>query len=76
MFTVKYCGPNHHETLTSADEIYYDPAIGTNGEYPRGQLECFNGEKRTRHVDGVVYVMNETGATVSKFNLGGYIDLN
>lgn len=72
MFTVKHVEKNGHMSLRTASEVWYDPAVGEQDEYPHGQLLAGNGsgtEHPFRYSSGVVYVMNDKGSTVSRYDL-------
>jgi hypothetical protein len=72
MLTIKHIARTGHERTASADDVYFDPATGENGEYPKGQVVAY-GMPRSDAVshfsDGIVYVMNDNGSTVAKYNL-------
>jgi hypothetical protein len=80
MFTIKHVSPSGNEALLMAREVSYtpaDPNIGTTGRVapstgtvfykPDAALPEFLSVK-----DGLVFVMNGNGATVSKWDLGGW----
>lgn len=67
MFTVKHVSPEGYESLYEAIEVNFKPeppGVGNTVWYT-----C-PGTKEIKSIDnGFVYVTNETGATVSKYNL-------
>jgi hypothetical protein len=74
MFTVKHVERDGHEGVVQADSVIFDPAVGENNEYPKGQVVAFGVPQPTsdgcnRYGNGVVYVMNDRGSTVAKYNL-------
>ncbi len=84
MFTIKHLTPLGNEALYSATEVThssYDipkPVQSPPGGVPYGDL---NGtvfytraedKENCQLMDGTVYVMNEHGSTVAKYDLGGW----
>lgn len=74
MLTVKHVEKSRHEGITQAETVVFDPATGASNEYPNGQVVAFGVPQPTadgcnRYGNGVVYVMNDRGSTVAKYNL-------
>jgi hypothetical protein len=74
MLTVKHVERSRHESITTATGVWFDPAVGKNNEYPNGQLVAVGVPQPTidgcnRYSSGVIYVMNENGKTVGKYDL-------
>lgn len=72
MLTVKHVETSGHENVTTADSVTFDPAVGENNEYPRGQVLAWGVpglSEMHRFSSGIVYVMNARGSTVSTYNL-------
>lgn len=74
MLTVKHIENDGHESITSAESVVFDPAVGQGNEWPRGQVIAFGVPQPTsdgcnRYGSGVVYIMNSTGSTVGKYDL-------
>ena len=74
MLTVRHVEKDGHEGVTEASSVHFDPAIGANREYPNGQVVAFGVPEHVadgcnRYANGVIYVMNENGSTVARFNL-------
>lgn len=68
MFTVKHTNPNFYETLYSCREVCYHPHDDVAG--PEA-IFLYGGDAAMETLQfGTVYVMNENGATVSKYDLG------
>lgn len=75
MLTIKHVEKSGHESLTPAETVCFDPAIGEHGEYPNGQVCAFGvphpvSDGCDRYSSGIIYVMNDAGRTVSKYDLG------
>lgn len=67
MFTVKHTSPKWVDTVYSATRVRFDPAIG---DLPETVWLSGGDEGHIPPItDGVVYVMNDSGATVSKYDL-------
>ena len=77
MLTVKHVERSGHESVTTAASAYYDPAVGQNNEYPKGQVVAFGSpndggathEGVTRFGGGKVFIMNDHGSTVANYDL-------
>ena len=82
MFTVKWRGIHGEDVLFQAELVIKNEcACDKDWGVKKGQpiLEFYNmskdhpAEKAHEHIYyGTVYVMNETGATVAKYELGGW----
>ena len=69
MFSVKHIEPGHDEVLYLASGVRRTQCSGSN-EPPAGvHLSLANGTKAYLE-GGTVYVMNEAGSTVAKYELG------
>lgn len=76
--TVRHLEPSGHESITQAISVSYQPGNNTperGDEKPL--LIAFGvpdsmGEGHCNYGSGTVYVMNEAGATVAKYDLGGW----
>lgn len=72
MLTVKHVEKSGHESVTPTTSIAFDPATGENKEYPRGQLLAFGIDTTVagynRYASGTVYVMNDNGSTVARYD--------
>lgn len=64
MFTVKWVADNGAEQLVQTKEVNYSP--GSDMEFAGVSFYDLNGV-HTQWTDGDVYVMNETGKTVSHY---------
>lgn len=80
MLTIKHVEHGGHEGLQQCTSISYTPKNGGHPDdrNPRAQLIAFGCTAKggavdehgvCRYGDGMVYVMNETGATVGKYDL-------
>jgi len=69
MFTVKHTSPKWVDTVYSAARVRFDPA---SPDHSLPETVWLSGGEEG-HIapitDGVVYVMNDAGATVSKYDL-------
>ncbi len=81
MFTVRHYSPDGYETLYEATEVGFAPAhlrqqtqTEPAGDFLWYQLPTTKEIKSLER--GMVYVMNETGATVSKYELSPPADRN
>lgn len=87
MFTLKHTTPMGNDTLISAAEVCYSPhpepkalpcgddEIGKFGPVTGSvwYLRQFvPGESTIEIMNGIVYVMNDKGSTVAKYDLGGW----
>lgn len=87
MFTIKHLTPMGNESLHTAVEVNYAPHVEPIqlpckdedvGKYlPSIAALSFlrqfvAGEASICIMDGLVYVMNDKGATVAKYDLGGW----
>lgn len=75
MLTVKHVESNGYQSVTLAEMVTFDPAIGQNNEYPNGQVIAWGVKQPisdgcNRYGDGLIYVMNDQGSTVAKYDLG------
>lgn len=71
--TVRHLEPSGHESITQAVSVSFQP-LGDNQDL---QLIAFGvpnpvSDGCNRYASGTVYVMNEAGATVAKYDLGGW----
>lgn len=80
MFTLRHIEDNQHESIRQAKWVSYDPGFGPSSKGERG-LQYGNAEMdvdRQPTVDegcfasGTVYVMNENGKTVAKYDFGDW----
>ena len=80
-FTVKHCDPSGHESISTAESVAFLPPSRDN---PHAMVMTYRGpivggmpvSEGLRFDDGVVYVMNGEGSTVSKYDLGAYHAFN
>lgn len=78
MFTLKHVTPDGAEALIATTGVSYTPTKPAydieqaNGRYwmTTGTVWWENNTELVPLRDGVVYVMNDSGATVSKYELG------
>jgi hypothetical protein len=77
MFTIKHISPDGGETIIAANDVSYSPQIG---DYLGSQLSgrsyspatlwhSKTGGNLEPMTGGTAYVMNESGATVAKYDL-------
>lgn len=74
MLTVKHVERSGHESVTVAATVIFDPATGQDKEYPNGQVVAFGvpmpvSDGCNRYSGGIIYVMNDHGSTVAKYDL-------
>ena len=80
MLTVKHVEESGRESITTAKVVTFEPPDGDDDDsklkkaFPRGKVIAFGvpqpvSDGYNQYGDGVVYVMNEAGATVSKYIL-------
>lgn len=74
MLTVKHVEKSGYESINLAEVVTFDPAVGSNNEWPKGQVVAFGvkqpmSDGYNRYGNGIVYVMNDQGSTVAKYNL-------
>ncbi len=76
MFTIKHVSPEGYESLYEAIELNYAPALGLQTATAISSTTTDTvwytcpGSKEIKSIErGFVYVTNETGATVAKYNL-------
>jgi hypothetical protein len=74
MLTVKHVERSGHEGVTTAESVIFDPATGADNEWPHGQVVAFGvprpvSDGCNRYGNGLVYVMNDGGSTVAKYDL-------
>jgi hypothetical protein len=74
MLTVKHVEKSGHQSVTPAETVVFDPAVGKNNEWPKGQVVAFGvpqpvSDGCNRYGTGIVYVMNDHGSTVAKYDL-------
>jgi hypothetical protein len=64
VLTIKHVEPNGHESIEESIFATYDPGVGpsTAGEL---RVNCSKGF----YSEGIVYVMNESGKTIAKYDL-------
>ncbi len=82
MFTIKHITPMGNEALHLAHEVHYTPAAEPRTQGPGfGALigtVFYAPDAKANHFlelhSGNVFVMNEGGATVSKWDLGGWAE--
>lgn len=81
MLTVKHITPDGEEALYEAHEVRFNPnSIGeSKGRTPsRGTLLCHGSRGDEPYAPvatimaGTAYVMNSSGSTVAKYDLGGW----
>lgn len=82
MFTIKHLSPHGNESLYEAREVIFLPAPPSPGySQPAGtstvslsnfQFKPADSNAFEELSDGTVYVMNDAGSTVSKYDLGGW----
>jgi hypothetical protein len=67
MLTIRHIEPSFNETVLAVRRIAYQPPID-------GALECVfydDADGETRSIAaGTVYVMNDRGSTVARYNVG------
>lgn len=74
MLTIKHVEKNGREYLQQAHEISFHPG-GTNEETRVEAFGCtgiggaVDADGHCKYADGIVYVMNDAGATVAKYVL-------
>jgi hypothetical protein len=74
MLTVKHVDIGGHESITLAETVIFDPAVGKDNEYPAGQVVAFGvpapiSDGCNRYSSGRVFVMNDFGKTVAVYRL-------
>lgn len=72
MFTVKHISPDGSEQLWTATEVKYDPRYGSAGvgTSATGKVEIDFASGGSWHLyEGTVFVMNDAGKTVQRYNL-------
>lgn len=72
--TVKHVEKSGREGLALATSVEFVPANCGNSDRQHDQVIAYGvadpvSDGCTRYADGVVYVMNENGATVAKYHL-------
>lgn len=68
MFTIKCITDFGDESLQSAESVAFHPSVPDSAPYAGGMVIATG--PRNEWTSGTIYVMNETGATISKYNLG------
>lgn len=72
MFTVKHINPQGGESLYEATEVMYSPADNRQSVPPVPETVWYQapGTREIKSLnEGFVYVTNDTGATVAKYDL-------
>lgn len=79
MFTLKHVSPMGNEMLIETDQVSYTPHAEPPAPEPGYGLSAGNLWFKSRISDelvpiptGSVYVMNEKGSTIAKYDLGGW----
>jgi len=80
MFTLRHIEDNQHESIRQAKWVSYDPGHGnsSSGErclhYGNAQMDVDREPTvdEGRFASGTVYVMNENGKTVAKYDFGDW----
>lgn len=77
--TVRHLEPSGHESITQAISVSFQPGTNPPGDNEDTQLIAFGvpnpvSDGCNRYASGTVYIMNEAGATVAKYDLGGWRD--
>lgn len=81
MFTLKHLTPSGNESLYEATEVFFTPDESAGLAQPSGTAthslgtigyQISPGAAVSGLADGYVYVMNEAGSTVAKYDLGGW----
>lgn len=79
MLIVRHIERSGHESVTPCRQTGFDPAVGRNQEWPRGQLLAYGCDPKLggaidkdgvcRYGSGQVFVMSVEGRTVAKYDL-------
>ena len=79
MFTIRHATPYGNETIIETDEISYCPhaepeprGSGFNSSTGTLWYQSHTTDQLVPIKDGQVYIMNEAGSTVAKYDLGGW----
>lgn len=79
MLTVKYCYPHGQETVFPVMAVHFHPREVASARGPTSDVMFErakdSGPGLTQVSSGCVYVMNEFGKTVAKYDLGPYSDV-
>mgnify|MGYP003427775803 CR=1 FL=1 len=69
MFTVKHTSPEYVDTVYSAAQVRFDPTNPNAGTPETVWLSGGEEGNLPPITNGVVYVMNDAGSTVAKYDL-------
>lgn len=71
MFTVKHTSSSYQDTIYSAREVRFNPSTSGPNQTPTPETVWLSGGDSWSDplTDGTVYVMNDNGATVAKYDL-------
>lgn len=69
MFTVKHKHPAQVEYIFQTERVYYDSRQDGDGIKPTVLFDEMTGREHAIDI-GIVYVMNQSGSTVAKYDLG------
>lgn len=80
MFTIKHCTPLGNESVIETPEVtfspYNEPRLQEGNRTPlTGSVWYVRASAGGEHIElhsGVIYVMNDSGSTVAKYDLGGW----
>lgn len=74
MLTVKHVLPGDKEVIYEAADVTFKAkalADSAGRSASKGSVWCGGGDQPIAIYDGTVYVMNASGSTVAKYELGG-----
>jgi hypothetical protein len=74
MLTVKHVTPTHSESIYEADDVAFTMNESQGSGQPPGVVWVTRPDQPAiiSLIDGAVYVMNSSGSTVAKYDLGGW----